>query len=903
MMLFHIVKNRYLNRYLVEICIVFVSLFLLLQEFYTSNVLAAGLNEETGQSTNLYLNYSYNEEVEAIWSAIDNANGKLKKLKQERLQIINPFKDINELKEHINSLTADCSVLLHLKRNSDFKKQNIMDEILSREETKQNISVEFINNYSLLPNEEEYIYNPVPNPLLVKPINTTGLEYAIELPSNFDLEERKQAIVKQSSSSVTPSPYVRLERVNTESENLIESISMIESYELQLQEKEDMYYQKSNAIQQKETEIYELEKKRKALIESEHQLANMPSTHHITQPVTKEEVDTCVDPYQALGNNFGLERLFTENTIPIVDRYQSESYTQTKVNDRKLMDSEDELLSLRGANKETPVTINLLSLQDELELSDPNYRKKRSIGKHDNADVASDEIVEESFGLERLFEETTVPIIVESQDLIVETGTVTEIPPITEIALETALVTEAASITEIASATEILPITEIVSETALVTETASITEIATATEIPPITEIAPLYDPPSLIAGPVERLSTGPTTTASTSSLINLNNTDNTSNNLSAISSPTELKLNSENPLDDSNFPQSNLLDQILDEKKNYITPNNFNIENNIVRHTTLIAFDYLNLISNALSIRNNILQHNSTVNVVEAGDNDYYIGKRGWIQFVRSISKQRGSILAFKNNQQGFILGFDVQPLDKLIIGIAYATASSYTKFQSIFNDQQNTILHVAAIYSKYTLLPNIHLNSYIKYGKAFIQNLGRREGAAVHSKTKGDITRAKLETYYELKLDKLLFKPIVGIVFDHFLIGNFTEYRKEFNINIPAKRGKRILLETGIGLSKSILVKNISIIPEIHLKLDSTLLLKNSTGIISFTNIAHQTQAIPPSTQPTGLSPKNFMYTLGGYVNMQSVLALELAAGYDYSFKKNFTTHSFYVNGLVKF
>ena len=338
---------------------------------------------------------------------------------------------------------------------------------------------------------------------------------------------------------------------------------------------------------------------------------------------------------------------------------------------------------------------------------------------------------------------------------------------------------------------------------------------------------------------------------------------------------------------------------QILDEEN---PPINFDIENNIVRHTTPIEFDYLSLISNALSIRNNILQHNFE-NVVEAGDNDYYIGKRGWIQFVRSITKQKGSILAFKNNQQGFILGFDVQPIDKLIIGIAYATASSSTKFQSIFNDQQNTTLHVGAIYSKYTLLPNIYLNSYLKYGKAFIQNLGRREGVTVHSKTKGDVTRAKLETYYELKLDKFLFKPIIGIIFDHFLIKNFTEYRKEFNINIPTRKGKRILLETGIGLSKAILVKNISIIPEVHFKLDNTLLLKNSTDIISFTSTAHQIQTIAPIPQSVGFSPKNVMYTLGGYINMQSVLAVELAAGYDYSFRKNFTTHSFYINGLVKF
>jgi RPE1 domain-containing protein/outer membrane autotransporter protein len=355
-------------------------------------------------------------------------------------------------------------------------------------------------------------------------------------------------------------------------------------------------------------------------------------------------------------------------------------------------------------------------------------------------------------------------------------------------------------------------------------------------------------------------------------------------------------------PLATAAEPQVSAETTILAEKESYIPPINFDIEQNIVKYTTYIEFDYLDLISNTLSTRNqnNLLTDNPTVKA--AGDNDYYIKKGGWIQVMRSISKQKGNTLPFKNNQQGFFLGFDAQPLDELIIGIAYANANSYTKFQSIFNDKQNTILHVAAIYSKYTLLPNMYLSSYLKYGKAFIKNLGERDTISINSKTNGYVGRAKLETHYKVDLDKFLFKPMVGIIFDRFLIKNFTEYRKDFNINVPTRQGKRISFETGIDFSKRILVKNISIIPKVHFKLDQTILLNNSTDIINFTSIEHHTQtvAITKSLRP---SPKNVMYTLGGCINMQSVSALELGAGYDYSLKKSFTTHSFYVNGSVKF
>ncbi|WP_425360727.1 autotransporter domain-containing protein [Candidatus Tisiphia endosymbiont of Ceraclea dissimilis] len=405
---------------------------------------------------------------------------------------------------------------------------------------------------------------------------------------------------------------------------------------------------------------------------------------------------------------------------------------------------------------------------------------------------------------------------------------------------------------------------------------------------------APVDDPPSSVVKQPDQADEQPTLVAK-----------------QANSETEQINLESEQP--DSSTEQTNLeseqpnsvaipSSQTLAEENSYISPINPDVEQDISKYTTYIEFDYLDTISNALT--NHTLTDNSTVNVVASGDNDY-IKKGGWIQFISSITKQQqqGNILAFKNNQQGFILGFDTRPLDSFIIGIAYALANSYTKLQTIFNDKQNTILHVAAIYTQHTLSPNIYLNSYLKYGKAFIKNKGGRNNIAINSKTNGYVTRAKLETYYKMDLDKFLFKPIVGITFDHFLINNFTEYRKEFNINVPTKKGKRILLETGISLSKNILVENISIIPEIHVKLDNTLLLNNPTGIITFTNTSHQAPIVVPIIKPVGSSAKNVKYTLGGYVNVQSVLPFKLGAGYDYSFKKDLITHSFYFNGLIKF
>ncbi|WP_425362901.1 autotransporter domain-containing protein [Candidatus Tisiphia endosymbiont of Hybos culiciformis] len=1143
MVIFSMLQNSLVNKYLVKKNIVFIFLFFLLQKFDLSNVMATGLNEEIGRISNPHLNYHY-DEVEVIWSAIDEARDELKKLKQKQLQTIMPFKNANELKEEFDSLTADCSVLLNLKRSCNFKKQAIIDEISSSEETQQNFFVEFENNDSLLPNEEQYIYDPALNSLLVKPTNTTELEYDLNSPSNFDAEEQEQAIAKQVSFSITPSPSARLERVNKELANLIESISMIENHELLLKEKEDEYYQQLSAIQQKETDIHELEKKRKALIESESKLANMPLTHPITQSssvlVPRTEIDTCVDLEQIFGNNFGLKKLF-EGNAPIVAKpqhmmaeqrqqlqdegyYSSENLIIGATQPSTITESNPIQQNSRGRKWVDSVTRNWLSLREELKVSD-QY-----------------EIFGDSFGLETLFEEN-VPIVAKPQHMVAEqtvpiqtmeaaepivpirtmiaTEKIVQVPtmavakliapiqtmvveqtlpiqpmevveqiapiqtmvaehtvqvptmavakliaPIQTMVVEQTLPIQPMEVVEqiapiqtmVAEHTvqvptmavakliapiqtmvveqtlpiqpmevveQIAPIQTMVAEhtvqvptmavakliapiqTMVVEQTLPIQPMEVVEQIAPIQpmevveqtlpiqpmevveQIAPIQtmedevkgydpnhrkkrsiavpdkadvvpyedeesfgletlfkeeepiaaepndpvdDPPSPVATQTDS-ETEQTNSETKQSSPEDKQPDSETTQSTPIVEQPDLKTTQSNSEDkqpdskttqstpiveqpDSETTQSSSEDkqpdsvvipsaQTLTEENSYIPSINFDIEKDIAKYTTYIEFDYLDMISNALTIRNHILTDNSTANVVAAGDNDYIIKKGGWIQFIRSITKQQqqGNILAFKNNQQGVILGFDAQPLDKLIIGIAYALASSHTKLQTIFNDKQNTILHVAAIYTQYTLSPNIYLNSYLKYGKAFIKNKGERNNIAIDSKTEGYITRAKLETYYKMDLDKFLFKPIVGIIFDRFLINNFTEYRKEFNINVPTKKGERILLETGISLSRNILVKDISIIPEVHIKLDNTVLLNNSTGTITFTNTLHQTPIVVPTIKPVGSSAKNVKYTLGGYVNVQSVLPFKLGAGYDYSFKRNFNTHSFYLNGLIKF
>ncbi|MCC8371509.1 MAG: hypothetical protein LN568_01940, partial [Rickettsia endosymbiont of Pseudomimeciton antennatum] len=482
------IQNRFFNKYLVRSCVV---LFFLLQQFNASDVLAVGVNEEVGQ-------LPYSNKIEEIFNAIDEANDKLNELKRKQLETISPFSNINELENALDSLEKDSSVLLNKQKIYDFKRQNIKEEISSSEETEQNLFVEFVENDS-----EEYIYDPISNPLLVESINTTELEYDPESSSNFDIEEQEQMVAKQPSSSITPSPFGRLERVHKDLANLTEDLSEMEVYSSVLETKRKEYHQQLIIIQAKDAEIRQLREENKALIEYNglaetisYQSKSLPREISISVPD-----DIAVDPYEILGDNFGLERLFEEKVVPIVDKSPSESYTQPKFNDRKLIDSEDELLYLGYVSQKSSVTQgdSQLSLQEELKAADPNYRKKRNIVVHDNTTVDLDKIFKDSFELETLFEEKVVSIVTEPQSLVAEAVPVKTVKPLTLIddppsqivKTDTEVVPEIVIVPEVEALVETVPKVVVVQEVVVIPEVVVASEIVAAPKVEALVETVP----------------------------------------------------------------------------------------------------------------------------------------------------------------------------------------------------------------------------------------------------------------------------------------------------------------------------------------------------------------------------------------------------------------------------
>ncbi|WP_341760821.1 hypothetical protein [Candidatus Tisiphia endosymbiont of Thecophora atra] len=170
MVLFNKLQNNFLikisNRYLVTRCIIVLFLFILfflLQGFGTSNVLAAGVNNEQINLPHLdpTTNREYFEnEIEATRQLIDEARGELKTLEQEynSHRVTKALgKKNNYYSEAVDLLEKESLKSLELMKEYTFEQEKILDEI-SYNETLQSIKKKglILINQLIKRNDEEY---------------------------------------------------------------------------------------------------------------------------------------------------------------------------------------------------------------------------------------------------------------------------------------------------------------------------------------------------------------------------------------------------------------------------------------------------------------------------------------------------------------------------------------------------------------------------------------------------------------------------------------------------------------------------------------------------------------------------------------------------------------------------
>jgi outer membrane autotransporter protein len=303
---------------------------------------------------------------------------------------------------------------------------------------------------------------------------------------------------------------------------------------------------------------------------------------------------------------------------------------------------------------------------------------------------------------------------------------------------------------------------------------------------------------------------------------------------------------------------------------------------------------DHLDLISPTLAFRlDSLFQPQSFVGVA-SGENGVQNGL--WFRIFKSYGKQKAknNSRAFKNSQIGFVTGIDIELKENtLVVGAAYTNSHSETKFKQRLqnDDRQDMDLHTASIYGEYALTPRSFVNSYLTYGRAFINTTGNICGKAT-----GNIFRARVGMLHRNNYKTIMLIPRVGVTFDNSRIGKI-KVATNVNDNIHAINSQKIYANLGISLKKLIQLKSFNTVPEIHFNIHRILSSNKNAAVVNVIEGDIQSLVIRTTRQA------KTTYNIGSSISFSRVKWLEFNIGYNYNFRTGFDNHSGFGSLVVKF
>jgi hypothetical protein len=314
-------------------------------------------------------------------------------------------------------------------------------------------------------------------------------------------------------------------------------------------------------------------------------------------------------------------------------------------------------------------------------------------------------------------------------------------------------------------------------------------------------------------------------------------------------------------------------------------------------------TLDFLDVISQIIRFRIDAFFDTKPMIAPAAGSDDFSPAKKLWFKSftLNAKQKEQSNRLGFKNNQQGFMLGLDTEINDDLTAGVAYGFSNSGIKFQnltnSLYKDWHKANLHIAALYGKYDISPNISINTQLKYGKVFIKTKRHATSDIAYGKSRGDVSGGKIDAAYNLKLDSLTVVPRLGLTFEDFSIKGFTEYGSSQNAKISSRKGNKLLANIDLDLIKPIMqTEKLNVVSGMHFNLNHILSVKNTSTLITLVD----------TNQPLSPLPINKLqdtYTIGGLLSLSHTNTFEFSINYNYSFRPRFRSRYGSAAILLKF
>ncbi|MDF2965868.1 MAG: hypothetical protein K0Q51_1256 [Rickettsiaceae bacterium] len=259
------------------------------------------------------------------------------------------------------------------------------------------------------------------------------------------------------------------------------------------------------------------------------------------------------------------------------------------------------------------------------------------------------------------------------------------------------------------------------------------------------------------------------------------------------------------------------------------------------------------------------------------------------WLKGFISKGKQKATqnSLGFKTSHGGGIIGIDSMFNDYNLLGFAYSHVNMKAKYSN-FNAKSRMHANILTGYLSSYFTDTMFLNSQLKYGKVRLKNSGDSK-----MNTKGALFGIREELGFDIKLDNaVVMTPTIGLAYDEIKLGRFREKGTKEDVEVSAKRNRRLNALFGIDLAKVIYMEGSSLVPHLHLGIEHSISNKGKTIKVTTLNETADSDILPQ--KKIGKTT----YVVGAGLKLVSSSKMEVSLNYDMVMRDKFRSH----NGSLK-
>jgi hypothetical protein len=281
-----------------------------------------------------------------------------------------------------------------------------------------------------------------------------------------------------------------------------------------------------------------------------------------------------------------------------------------------------------------------------------------------------------------------------------------------------------------------------------------------------------------------------------------------------------------------------------------------------------------------------------SRISGVSAGDDNEPMAKGLWISGLYGQSAKAGMQSAYKGKMSGGTIGFDLNPTNTSLVGIAYSNIFSRFNYKNMGN-KINAKTHSISIYAQQEL-DNLVFRGMLSYLRSNVtaninKDFSGNRLAVAKSKFNNNSVSGELTAGYKINNNLgLMIMPNIGIRLSHFQDDAYKEKGTGvLNLQVKDSSSQKITGIAGIKLiAPRALESGILITPSLNLSMEKYVHSKKTKPHVKFQWMDNYFNSQPKS------KPASIGYNIGTGLAAQHK-NLELSANYNCHLEKKYKSH----------